>query len=92
MKNDFIVCRCEDVYYKDIESYLSKENINSRELKLKTRAGMGFCNGRTCGPILDKITKAENYIEPLYIHLKSQPPIRTVTFDELSQMEDESND
>jgi NADPH-dependent 2,4-dienoyl-CoA reductase/sulfur reductase-like enzyme len=39
-----IVCRCEDVRFKDLKNYDS-----FREAKLNTRCGMGSCQGRICG-------------------------------------------
>ncbi len=42
-----IICRCEDVPYGAIDP-----SWGSRETKLCTRAGMGPCQGRVCGPIL----------------------------------------
>ncbi|WP_020006318.1 (2Fe-2S)-binding protein [Salinicoccus albus] len=86
--NDFIVCRCENVYYSEILDIIENGTNNSRELKLKSRAGMGFCNSRTCGPFLEKLTGDQNTEAPSYVHLKSQPPIRTVSMGALSE-EDE---
>jgi len=42
-----VVCRCEDVTLGQLESSRS-----AREAKLSTRAGMGPCQGRVCGPAL----------------------------------------
>jgi NADPH-dependent 2,4-dienoyl-CoA reductase/sulfur reductase-like enzyme len=42
---DTIVCRCEDVPFKALQSSRSL-----REAKLHTRCGMGPCQGRICGP------------------------------------------
>jgi D-hydroxyproline dehydrogenase subunit alpha len=42
---DTIVCRCEDVRHGAIAACGS-----AREAKLVTRAGMGPCQGRVCGP------------------------------------------
>lgn len=47
---DTIVCRCEDVTYGSIATCTSL-----REAKLVTRAGMGACQGRVCGPALRQI-------------------------------------
>jgi len=44
---DTPVCRCEDVAHGRLEGVAS-----SREAKLATRAGMGPCQGRVCGPAL----------------------------------------
>lgn len=43
-----IVCRCEDVRLRQIDPTWS-----ARQLKLYTRAGMGPCQGRVCGPALE---------------------------------------
>jgi NADPH-dependent 2,4-dienoyl-CoA reductase/sulfur reductase-like enzyme len=43
-----IVCRCEDVVLGDIARCESL-----REARLHTRAGMGPCQGRVCGPALE---------------------------------------
>ena len=44
---DTIVCRCEDVPLSAIHA-----DWGAREAKLATRAGMGPCQGRICGPAL----------------------------------------
>lgn len=44
---DTLVCRCEDVAFEAIDPAWG-----ARETKLCTRAGMGPCQGRVCGPIL----------------------------------------
>jgi D-hydroxyproline dehydrogenase subunit alpha len=44
---DTILCRCEDVPFGAIDPVWGV-----RETKLCTRAGMGPCQGRVCGPIL----------------------------------------
>ena len=40
-----IVCRCEDVAYKNLAA-----RTGWTEAKLQTRCGMGPCQGRICGP------------------------------------------
>jgi hypothetical protein len=48
-----IVCRCEDVPFAALRAGWS-----AREAKLATRAGMGPCQGRVCGPILEALLGA----------------------------------
>ncbi len=48
VRADTIVCRCEDVRLASIAAADS-----AREAKLATRAGMGPCQGRVCGPALE---------------------------------------
>ena len=45
---DTLVCRCEDVPHARIAACAS-----AREAKLATRAAMGPCQGRVCGPALE---------------------------------------
>ena len=46
--DDTIVCRCEDVPRRSVAPL-----GGARQAKLYTRAGMGACQGRVCGPALD---------------------------------------
>jgi D-hydroxyproline dehydrogenase subunit alpha len=47
---DTIVCRCEDVGFGSLQPGWS-----ARQAKLYTRAGMGPCQGRVCGPALEHL-------------------------------------
>ena len=47
---DTMICRCEDVRAGDIDQALAAGISLPRGLKLRTRAGMGLCQGRTCAP------------------------------------------
>ena len=49
-----IVCRCEDVRLAAVANAFS-----GRDAKLQTRCGMGVCQGRVCGPILQRLIGAE---------------------------------
>lgn len=81
---DTIICRCEEITLKDLEETAKKYKSSAREIKLRTRAGMGFCGGRTCRPAIDKvltnITK-ENPTDAL--PLKVAPPVRPVSLTDL---------
>ena len=47
-RGDTIVCRCEDVRIASVNAL-----GDARQAKLYTRAGMGACQGRVCGPALE---------------------------------------
>ena len=49
---DTLLCRCEEVGVGQIEARLGDGCASIGELKRATRAGMGACQGRYCGPIL----------------------------------------
>ena len=58
--SDTVVCRCEDVTLAAIDGLASEAagraavagGLDARAAKLHTRAGMGACQGRVCGPAL----------------------------------------
>src|SRR5699024_12568956 len=84
-EDDFVVCRCENIYYSELLDIMENGANNSRELQLKSRAGMGFCGSRTCGPFLEKPTGDQNDTSPSYVRLKSQPPSRTTSMNAHSE-------
>lgn len=84
-----VICRCEEVTYGQLQSTADEYQCSARELKLRTRAGMGFCGGRTCRPVLDRMI--ESFIPNVSqgdIPLKYQPPIRPVSFGTVGEMND----
>jgi NAD(P)H-nitrite reductase large subunit len=81
---NMIICRCEEVTYGQLEATINRHQCTARELKLRTRAGMGFCGGRTCRPLLDRMMASLiPSITQSDIPLKYQPPIRPVSFGKL---------
>ena len=50
-----IVCRCEDVTLAAV-----KNAFSGRDAKLQSRCGMGVCQGRVCGPVLQRLIGAES--------------------------------
>ncbi len=47
-----IVCRCEDVTWAEVLAAIAGGARTAREVRGLTRCGMGYCQGRTCGPVL----------------------------------------
>lgn len=77
-----IVCRCEEVTLEQIRETISKQGCSSRETKLRTRAGMGICGGRTCRPLLDRLAAPLEGETASELPLKVQPPVRPMSFAE----------
>ncbi|MGO4268440.1 (2Fe-2S)-binding protein [Paenibacillus sp. TAF58] len=79
-----IICRCEEVNLAHLLETFERYPCSSRELKLRTRAGMGYCGGRTCRLLVDKIVQElSDPPIPNEIPLKHQPPVRPVSFHNL---------
>lgn len=70
VKQDTIVCRCEDVAFGRL-----KQQNSWREAKLYTRCGMGPCQGRVCGPATEFLFH--------WNPESTRPPISPVRFESL---------
>lgn len=82
MTDKTIVCRCEAVTYGEIRDTVEEHACSSREVKLRTRAGMGYCGGRTCRNVIDRIVSEVNS-EPIPDEppLSYRSPIRPIPFE-----------
>jgi bacterioferritin-associated ferredoxin len=49
-----IVCRCSDVTLQQVRDLVSEGYVTVDEVKRLLRIGMGPCQGRTCGGILQQ--------------------------------------
>lgn len=87
LKND-VVCRCEEVTYKELEETVEIYNCTARELKLRTRAGMGYCGGRTCRSMIESFVQNKRLLPNEEVPLKYQAPIRPIPFGKLGDFND----
>ena len=79
VSDDTIVCRCECVTAGEVRQAVKEGFTNPREVKIATRAGMGTCQGRSCGVALAEIIAQEtgNKAEQVGI-LKNRQPFEPV--------------
>ena len=61
---DTLICRCEEVPLARLEAALGDGRPSIGEVKQRTRAGMGRCQGRYCAPVLAALL-AERQARPL---------------------------
>jgi D-hydroxyproline dehydrogenase subunit alpha len=47
-----VVCRCENVTLSDLRFAFTAGHLSANAIKRATRAGMGWCGGRTCLPAI----------------------------------------
>ncbi len=64
MTDDFLVCRCEEVPKQDVLQAIQDGWHTVASIKRATRAGMGACQGRTCGRLIVQILVAEGISPP----------------------------
>ena len=55
LDKDVEICRCECIKYSTLENALENGFTSISDLKLKTRVGMGPCQGRTCSDSIEAI-------------------------------------
>lgn len=56
--DETLICRCEGITMKTIRQWVSQGFDTPGALKKMTRAGMGACQGRICGPVIQDILGA----------------------------------
>ncbi|MFN2362745.1 MAG: (2Fe-2S)-binding protein [Halarsenatibacteraceae bacterium] len=71
MNEDVIVCRCEEVTLGEIREAIKNGAKTVTEVKRRTRAGMGLCQGRSCETIVQRLL-----CEELNLSLKEVQPAR----------------
>lgn len=78
ISDDEIVCRCERVTAGEIRRLIQEGVRDMNEIKAVTRAGMGACGGKTCGPLIKRLFREEgvpleeitDYVQrPLFIEV-----------------------
>jgi NADPH-dependent 2,4-dienoyl-CoA reductase/sulfur reductase-like enzyme len=57
--DETVICRCEDVTMGAIRKSMGDGASTPGAIKRATRCGMGFCQGRTCGPVLHDFLAAQ---------------------------------
>jgi NADPH-dependent 2,4-dienoyl-CoA reductase/sulfur reductase-like enzyme len=67
LRDDTIVCRCEETTYGELKSAAADPvTPGPHALKLGTRAGLGPCQGRMCGPAVAELCGgAERHHRPI---------------------------
>jgi hypothetical protein len=78
---DTLVCRCEEVPASAIAEAVGLGAGDSRTVKLLTRAGMGWCQGRVCGhavACLARLDPAEPPAAPDLLSAAKRPLARPV--------------
>lgn len=77
---DTIVCRCEEIVWREAKTAIEAGGCNFRTLKVMTRIGMGMCQARFCWPGVSRLMAQENNAVITEIGpVRPRPPIRPVS-------------
>ena len=87
LDDDVIVCRCEEITAGEIRKAIREYHATTvTEVKRRVRAGMGLCQGRTCGKLVSRIIAEKTKKKMNEIQGSTdRPPVRPVTFGELAE-------
>lgn len=80
-----IICRCEEVTREDIMEAIRLGDASLDAIKKRTRAGMGFCQGRTCKRLVARILSTY-YNMPIDTYLPGsiRLPVAPLTLGEIA--------
>ncbi len=88
--NDTIICRCEEVTKGEILEAIRDGCDSVIWIKRKTRAGMGLCQGRTCGHLVARILAEEKKWDLAKVLPDTRrPPVRPIPLGILEETEEE---
>jgi thioredoxin reductase/bacterioferritin-associated ferredoxin len=63
-EKDTLICRCEEICLDDIRKAIASGALHPDDIKRRTRAGMGYCQGRICGPTILRIAERQLSLRP----------------------------
>ncbi|MBN1317064.1 MAG: (2Fe-2S)-binding protein [Anaerolineales bacterium] len=86
MSKDDIVCRCEEITTDEIISAIDDGCDTVTWVKRKTRAGMGLCQGRTCGRLVARLIVQQTGQDPADVLPDTRrPPVRPIPLEILEE-------
>lgn len=56
---DVIICRCEGIRLSEIQASIREGASAVPGVKKRSRAGMGFCQGRVCQRVVNELIERE---------------------------------
>jgi bacterioferritin-associated ferredoxin len=89
-EKEVYVCRCEEVTRERILEAIADGAATVKGIKIRTEAGMGLCQGRTCRRIISQML-AQSGVRPLgdLYPPRIRAPVRTAKIREYINPEDD---
>ena len=82
-----LLCRCEEVSAGEVRAAVALGCLGSNQLKAFTRAGMGPCQGRICGPAVHAAIAAARAVAPDAVEpFRTRFPTKPLTLGELAAL------
>jgi NAD(P)H-nitrite reductase large subunit len=85
-EEELIICRCEEITEGEILKAIAEGCDSIIWVKRMTRAGMGLCQGRTCGHLVTRLIAQETGRDFGQVLPDTQrPPLRPIPLDILEE-------
>ena len=79
MDNGLLICRCQEVTEAEIKAAIADGATTVDGVKRRTRAGMGLCQGKTCGRLVQQMITRQTGQNPAEVlPMQSRMPARPV--------------
>jgi len=80
LSDDTVVCRCEEITLQDVLVAVEDGAADVNDIKRRTRLGMGHCQGRFCGQIINELMWRLTGIRKQREIFTSRTPAKPVPF------------
>ena len=81
------LCRCEEVSADHVRAAITAGAGTLNDVKRRTRAGMGFCQGAYCQAALAALLATETGLSPNWVApITARPPVRPIPLDRLAEL------
>ncbi len=85
--DETILCRCEEVTAGRVREAVSLGCLGANQTKAFTRAGMGPCQGRVCGPLVHGVIASARGVDPAEVEpFRTRFPTKPLTLGELAAL------
>ena len=82
------VCRCEEIQLEEIVAAISAGTQTVDDIKRRTRAGMGTCQGVFCVPVIAAmVAQATSVPIDRVAGITARPPVRPVMLEVLANLQ-----
>jgi NAD(P)H-nitrite reductase large subunit len=88
LPDDVLVCRCEEISAADIRAAITAGAVSINDVKRRTRAGMGMCQGIFCVRTISHMIESEAAV-PLaqIVPMTARPPARPIPLSAIAELE-----
>lgn len=88
-----VACRCEEVLLEEIVAAIAAGAQSVDDIKRRTRAGMGTCQGIFCVPVIAAmVAQAIGVPIDRVAPMTARPPVRPLALESLANLSDVTSD